>query len=133
MAYLCFQTNRGLFLRGELASNKLIINVHIKVEGPGSWLPPSNVLPFPDCSVAALSSVISIPTDLKLSVVSSRKEDKETTLCDDSFFLKQVDRNEFIRIFFFHSFPRLLTMFARRFSVSWKWCVEIHFTVTSWT
>ena len=62
----------------------------MKVEGPGSWMPPNNVLPFPDCSVAALSSVISIPTDLKLSVVSSREEEEESTLCDDSFFLKQV-------------------------------------------
>ena len=53
-------------------------------------MPPHNVLPFPDCSVAALSSVISIPTGLKLSVVSRREEEKESTFCDDSFFLKQV-------------------------------------------
>ena len=60
------------------------------MEGPGTWLPPENVLPFPDCSVAALSSVISIPTDLTLSVVTAREEEEEATLCDDSFFLKQV-------------------------------------------
>ena len=61
-----------------------------EVSGPGSWLPPSNVMPFPDCSVTALSSVISIPTDLKLSV-SGRKKDKDRSLCDDTFFLKQVE------------------------------------------
>ncbi len=56
--------------------------------GPGDWLPPENVLPFPDCSVAALSSVISVPTDLRVSLVSSARD--QASLCDDTFFLKQV-------------------------------------------
>ena len=37
-----------------------------QVEDPGQWLPESNPLPFPDCSVSSLSSVLSIPTDLRL-------------------------------------------------------------------
>ena len=88
-------------------------------------MPPENVLPFPDCSVASLSSVISIPADLKLSVLSSRDEDK--TLCDDSFFLKQVKsslRDQVLNILL-----RLQITYEKRFFVSWKECVEIHCTV----
>lgn len=60
------------------------------MEGPGSWLPQNNVLPFPDCSVTALSAVISIPTDLRVAV-SGKKKKKGKSLCDDTFFLKQVE------------------------------------------
>jgi hypothetical protein len=60
-----------------------------QVSGPGDWLPPDNVLPFPDCSVSALSSVISVPTDLRVNLVSSGRD--QASLCDDAFFLKQVE------------------------------------------
>jgi hypothetical protein len=60
----------------------------VQVSGRGDWLPPDNVLPFPDCSVAALSSVISVPTDLRVSLVASSRD--QASLCDDTFFLKQV-------------------------------------------
>jgi hypothetical protein len=48
------------------------------------------VLPFPDCSVTALSSVVSVPTDLRLSLVSSARD--QASLCEDAFFLKQVKK-----------------------------------------
>ena len=48
---------------------------------------------FPDCSVTTLASVIAIPTNLRLDVISSRHHENETSLCDDNFFLKQVYRD----------------------------------------
>jgi hypothetical protein len=50
------------------------------------------VLPFPDCSVTALSSVVSVPTDLRLSLVSSARD--QASLCEDAFFLKQVRQKQ---------------------------------------
>ena len=57
----------------------------------GFWIPPPGVTAFPDCSVTSLSSVVSIPTNMRVGVVSERKIKKEKSLCDDTFFLKQVE------------------------------------------
>ena len=62
-----------------------------QTSGPGSWIPPAGVTAFPDCSVTTLSSVVSIPTKMNVGVVSERKRKKEKSLCDDTFFLKQVE------------------------------------------
>ena len=40
--------------------------------------------------MTSLSSVVSLPTSLHMSLVSSRHQHHRTSLCDDSFFLKQV-------------------------------------------
>ena len=40
--------------------------------------------------MTSLSSVVSLPTSLHMSLVSSRHQQHRTSLCDDSFFLKQV-------------------------------------------
>ena len=35
--------------------------------------------------------MVSIPTQIRLGVMSKRQREKEKTLCDDTFFLKQVE------------------------------------------
>ena len=61
------------------------------MSGSGAWGQTSEAsFNFPDCSVTSLSSVISIPTQLHMSLVSSKHQQEQSSLCDDSFFLKQV-------------------------------------------
>ena len=62
------------------------------MSGPGAWQTPStnSLMPWPDCSVTSLSSVISIPTNLHMSLVSSKHQQEQSSPCDDPFFLKQV-------------------------------------------
>ena len=60
------------------------------VGGAGAWQGGAGQdLPFPDCSVTALSSLLTIPANLRLSLVTERPQQPRQDLCDDSFFLKQ--------------------------------------------
>ena len=61
------------------------------MSGSGAWGHTSETsFNFPDCSVTSLSSVISIPTQLQMSLVSRKRQLEQSSLCDDSFFFKQV-------------------------------------------
>ena len=63
-------------------------NGKCQVSGSGEWFPSGSTDVFPDCSIASLASTIAIPTHFQMDVISSRP--RQTSLCDDKFFMKQV-------------------------------------------
>ena len=59
----------------------------IPITSPGKWMPDTNPMPFPDCSVVTHSNVVMTPSTLTFDI--SESEDSGS-VCDDPFFLKEV-------------------------------------------
>ena len=84
------------------------------MSGSGAWGHTSETsFNFPDCSVTSLSSVISIPTQLQMSLVSRKRQLEQSSLCDDSFFFKQV--LNFVKMRIVKMSSRSPLRFVRRF------------------
>ena len=59
----------------------------IPITSPGKWLPETNPMPFPDCSVVTHSNVMMTPSKLTFDITEDEDSD---SVCDDPFFLKEV-------------------------------------------
>ena len=65
------------------------------IMNPGTWLPDTNPLPFPDCSVVTHSKVLMSPTSLTLEVEGDQESSSSSSsVCDDPTFLQKVDSTQ---------------------------------------
>jgi hypothetical protein len=71
----------------------------IPVMTPGLWLPETNPLPFPDCSVVSHSSLLMTPTSLTLDIKQKNNADQSSSVCDDPLFLKEVSCSNVYRAY----------------------------------
>ena len=60
----------------------------IPITSLGKWLPDTNPMPFPDCSVVTHSNVVMAPSTLTFDISQS---DESDSVCDDPFFVKEVE------------------------------------------
>ena len=62
----------------------------IPISSPRKWLPETNPMPFPDCSVVTHSNVVMTPSKVTFDISENEESD---SVCDDPFFLREVCSN----------------------------------------
>ena len=70
-----------------------ISSMPVPISQPGKWLPGSNPMPVPDCSVVTHSDTLVAPTTLTLEVTPQQtdEETESSSICDDPTLLAKVN------------------------------------------